>query len=355
MRTHETSPADRVRGCLTGGALGDAIGGPVEFMTWSTIRQHYGDSGVTGPDQLPQPLMVTDDTQMTLYTVDGLLEALEWANDGVQSDETACLWLAYLRWLRTQSLQPPSSAPSQPGRWIDAHDVLHNQRAPGKACISGLMSGEMGTTFRPVNADSKGCGTVMRSAPIGLLPHMPQEALSRLAVNASALTHGHPSAHQSAAIFALVINDLVHGESDLRTALERAVERAAENGVPELEQRLRSAVELAAKSDVLDPSGLTAALGEGWVAEESLAIAFYAALRAQQDGRSPADTFRAAINIAVNHDGDSDSTGSIAGNILGAAYGMAALPDGWAPLLDAADVIEEAAQRFNKLTGLDEA
>lgn len=353
MHTNDSSLADRVRGCLTGGALGDALGCPVEFVRWNDIRQEYGELGLTSPEHLPGPLLITDDTQMTLYTVDGLLEALEWANDGVQSDETACLWLAYLRWLATQSEEPPSSAPSQPARWIDAHEVLHHRRGPGNACISGLMTGDMGTTARPVNTNSKGCGTLMRSAPIGLIPHMPREALSRLAINASALTHGHSSAHHSAAVFTLAINDLVHGGHNIQAALERAVERAAESEVPELEQRLRAAVELSTDSGPVDPPALTAALGEGWVAEEALAIAFYAVLTAERLGGSPEEKFRTALRIAINHDGDSDSTGSITGNIIGAAYGTAALPHGWAPLLDASAVLTEAADRFIKLTGLE--
>ena len=46
---------------------------------------------------------------MTLYTVDGLVEALEWANSGVGADANACVWLAYLRWLETQGVPVPES------------------------------------------------------------------------------------------------------------------------------------------------------------------------------------------------------------------------------------------------------
>ncbi|GAA1341321.1 ADP-ribosylglycohydrolase family protein [Arthrobacter roseus] len=352
MHTHEMSLADRVRGCLTGGALGDALGHLVEDARWNHIRQDDREQRLNSPENVSGQLLVTNVTQMTLYTVDGLLEALEWANDGVQSDETAGLWLAYLRWLATQSEQPPSSAPSQPARWIDFHDVLHHRRSPDNVCISGLMSGDMGTIARPVNVESTGNGSLMRSAPIGLIPHMPQKALSRLAINASALTHGHPGAHHSAAVFALVINDVVHGGHDIPAALERAVERAAEGPVPELEQRLRAAVELPADSGSPDPTSLTGALGGGWVAEEALAISFHAALAAERLGGSPTDKFRMALRIAVNHDGDSGSTASMAGSIMGAAYGTAALPDDGAPLLDVAAVLSEAAERFIKLTGL---
>jgi ADP-ribosyl-[dinitrogen reductase] hydrolase len=61
-----------------------------------------------------------------------------------------------------------------------------------------------------------------------------------------------------------------------------------------------------------------AELGEGWVAEEALAISVYCALVARD--------FRQGVVMAVNHDGDSDSTGAITGNLLGALHGVDAIP-----------------------------
>ncbi len=351
MHTPEISLADQVRGCLTGGALGDALGHPVNDARWDYVRQGDAAQELTHPIHISGPLLVTDATQMTLYTMDGLLEALEWANDGVLSDETACLWLAYLRWLATQSEQPPSSAPSQPSRWIDSREVLHHRRAPDSVCISGLMTGDMGTLARPVNVESKGTGTLGRSAPIGLIPHMPLEALSRLAINASALTHGHPSAHHSAALFALVINDVVHGGHDIPAALKRAVDRAAERPVPELEQGLRAVVALYAQKEPLDSNSVPSSLGDGEIAEGALAIAFYAVLASERLGGGPTDKFQNALRIAIKLD-DGGSATSIAGSIVGAAYGTAALPAGWEPILDVSAVLSEAADRFIKLTGL---
>ena len=89
--------------------------------------------------------------------------------------------------------------------------MLRHRRAPGNACLSGLATGEMGTVFRPVNPDSKGCGTVMRSAPFGLVPHIPAESVYKLSADAASLTHGHPSARQSAGVFSLLIHSLVQG------------------------------------------------------------------------------------------------------------------------------------------------
>lgn len=338
----------KVVGCLLGGALGDALGYAVEFSKLSEIRSAFGPDGLRDFAALPSPAPFSDDTQMTLYTLDGLLEALEWANQGLGADETACIWLAYLRWLKTQGVPLDPGAPSPPLRWIDSQTVLHQRRAPGNACISGLSGPDMGTKFRPVNPDSKGCGTVMRSAPFGLLPYVESEMVYRLSEDAAALTHGHPSALHSAAVFSTLIHDLLAPDASLQQAADEAVRRAADSGVPELAARLTAAVELA-RSGPVSPEALTAALGEGWVAEEALAIGLYAALATASAG-SPQEHFRAALALAVNHDGDSDSTGSITGNILGTLYGAAALPAAWLAALEGRDVIEELARQFTAAT-----
>ncbi|WP_426003171.1 ADP-ribosylglycohydrolase family protein [Paenarthrobacter sp. NyZ202] len=339
----------RVRGTLLGGALGDSLGYAVEFDPIKTIRARYGAAGLTSFDQLDGVSHFSDDTQMTLYTVDGLVEALEWANDGVAADETACLWLAYLRWLATQDVAVSPSAPVPQPRWIDRQEVLKHRRAPGNACLSGLATGEMGTAARPVNPDSKGCGTVMRSAPFGLIPHISPQAVAKLSSDAASLTHGHPSARISAAAFSLLIHHLVAG-SDARAAAAQALELVMDLPVkaPELQARLQAALDLSDDGQLLAPEDLTEALGEGWVAEEALAVGLYAVLATA--GGGPQEHFRAAVAVAINHSGDSDSTGSIAGNILGALYGEACLPPSWLDALEGRDVIEGMAARLLAVT-----
>ena len=73
-------------------------------------------------------------------------------------------------------------------------------------------------------------------------------------------------------------------------------------------------------------------LGEGWVGEEALAIAVYAVAR-------HIDSFEETIIAAVNHDGDSDSTGSVAGNIMGAIVGYEAIPQHFKDHLELRDII----------------
>lgn len=77
-------------------------------------------------------------------------------------------------------------------------------------------------------------------------------------------------------------------------------------------------------------------IGEGWVAEETLAIAVYCAAKYFDD-------FEKAIIAAVNHGGDSDSTGAVTGNILGAAVGYDAIPTHFKNNLELHDVILHVA------------
>jgi ADP-ribosylglycohydrolase len=365
------SPASRIHGCLLGGALGDSLGYAVEFEDIAAIRARFGPAGLQDFAALDGGSHFSDDTQMTLYTVDGLVEALEWANSGVGADTNACLWLAYLRWLGTQGVPLPASAPVQPPRWIDTHEVLRHRRAPGNACLSGLATGEMGTVYRPVNPDSKGCGTVMRSAPFGLIPNIAPESVYKLSSDAASLTHGHPAARQSSGALSLMIHSLTAGHG-LREAADYALAHLREGSLgrnespdPVLIERLEAALRLAAQpgqpgqpaaSALLSPEELVRELGEGWVAEEALAVALYAVLATAPETTAAAPGhreahFRAAIATAVNHSGDSDSTASIAGSILGTFYGEECLPAGWLAALEAPEVIRGMASQLAVLTG----
>ncbi|HEU4666731.1 MAG TPA: ADP-ribosylglycohydrolase family protein [Arthrobacter sp.] len=354
----------RIHGCLLGGALGDALGYAVGTDSMEEIRRRFGERGLTGFHALSESPF-SDETQLTLYTVDGLVEALEWANSGVGADVNACLWLAYLRWLATQGEDAGPSAPAPQPRWIDGQAVLHERRQPDTASISGLATGEMGTVFRPVNPASKGYGTVVRSAPFGLVPHITPDAVYKLSADAASLTHGHPAARQSAGIFSLLIHRLVTGEGLREAAAAVAAHSRTLNEVaPELPERLDSALRLAGKGAVT-PEELMHALGEGRAAEEALAVALYAVLATAPgpgiaDGDHhgtddagadtlPARHFREALALAVNHGGNSDSTGSLAGNILGAFYGEECLPADWLGSLEAPEAVRGMA---NLLAGV---
>ncbi|SDD66309.1 ADP-ribosylglycohydrolase family protein [Glycomyces harbinensis] len=306
--TEAITRADRVLGSLVGGAVGDALGYQVEFESWARIQDEYGPGGIT---ELRYN-RISDDTQMTLFTVEGLLLAQPGA-------EVEAVREAYLRWLQTQREPMPPMA----SQGLAAQPWLYARRAPGNACISGLAHGA-----RPgVNPNSKGCGTVMRSAPFGLR-YGPERAFE-LAERCSALTHGHPTAGSSAGAFAMMVAHLANGETPQRAVSATMLHLRKDLDRSETVDALQQAYELA--GNVPPAPNTCAPLGQGWVAEEALAIAVYCLLGT--------DDVRAGLIASVNHSGDSDSTGAILGNLYGAAYGHGALPPEWARQVEGREVI----------------
>lgn len=326
----------RVLATLAAGAAGDAYGYTVEFDRSEAIAHRWGPAGLGAPDELlerlgVEHLPISDDTQMTLFVADGLLEWIEWQNQGQLADAAACVWLACLRWHRTQTGTLPEGAPPAQDTWLDARRELHERRAPGNACLSGLAEPGMGVPTDPKNPDSKGCGTIMRSAPYGMVPGLPDTHVASFARQGAVLTHGHPTAWTAAAAFALIVQGLFSGRA-LPEAGEAARAWLAAQGQDGAESlaALERALDLAAQAQKDDdgtrlgaPGHLPPGLGEGWVAEEALAIAVYAAVMADRVADTPAAALALALRIGANHDGDSDSTASLAGQLLGAAHGMA--------------------------------
>lgn len=330
--------AERMRfsGCLLGGAVGDALGAPVEFLRRSEILKRFGPDGITRYEPAYGGLgTITDDTQMTLFTAEGLIRA--WVRGcfkGITSFPGVTA-NAYLRWLHTQGEHPGDIPPDEQG-WLFQQRPLHSRRAPGNTCVSALRSKE---ALEHVNNDSKGCGGVMRIAPVGLFAQRarsygaPQDAF-KLGAELAALTHGHPTGFLTGGVMAVLILTLANGAS-LREAIAAAKPLlCAEPGHEETLRAIEMAETLAGAK--LPHEEAIARLGQGWVADEALAISLYCAL--------VADDFRHGVILAVNHDGDSDSTGSITGNLLGTLHGVTAIPPAWLEPLELRDVIAELAE-----------
>ncbi|MFF3535002.1 ADP-ribosylglycohydrolase family protein [Streptomyces sp. NPDC002466] len=337
----------RVRGCLLGGAIGDALGNPVEFLSLAGIRRAHGEHGVQGllPDEEGVVGRVTDDTQMTLFTAEGLIRAHSRAKSkGVGGAETALVRNAYLRWLDTQNHPaPPAAGGDNVIRtgWLRQQPWLYARRAPGNACLTGLATGHVPEpvdrlgTPGPVNTGSKGCGTVMRSAPFGLTGQDAPVGF-RLAHWCAQITHGHPTGAYAAGALAAIVAHLLEGDS-MPGAVLRAMDLLGRHpGHEETTAALRAAVDLAAQGAPTAEKVET--LGAGWVAEEALAIAVYCALVLPG-----ADQVAQALLLSVNHSGDSDSTGAICGNLLGARHGDVCLPASWLVATEGRAVITEVA------------
>lgn len=317
----------RYRGCMLGGAVGDALGAPVEFMSLDEIRARFGPAGIVDfTTAFDRQGAITDDTQMSLHTADGLLRAhVKAAVDG-SAPVGALVAQAYQRWLATQGEAAPllDGGVADPG-WLSTLEALRVRRVPGHTCLHALHA--MPALGVRARNDSKGCGGVMRIAPVGLYcagepGASPQRAARRafdLGCELAGLTHGHPTGQASAGAFAAIVA-LVVRDYALDEAIEETLPHVARRPLgAETKAAIERAIALAA--DGAPSAGKLGTLGEGWVAEEALAIALYAALAAPD--------FTAGVLLAVNHDGDSDSTGAIAGNLLGALHGVDQIPRRW--------------------------
>ncbi len=313
-------------GCLIGGAIGDALGAFVEFSSWPAIQEQYGVDGI---QEFLSDGLITDDTQMTLFTAEGLIRSqVRYALRGIANHPVNFIYQAYLRWLETQDYHGKNTSYATDGILLSVPE-LHHQRAPGNTCLSALSSGVMGTMEEPIN-NSKGCGGVMRVAPIGLVWDV--ERAFQLGCESAAITHGHPSGYLASGYFAAMVASIVAGE-ELRQAIETSTSLLrAKCSHEECLKAIEAAQSLAEKGNPT-PSKIEQ-LGGGWVAEEALAIALYCVLVGGED-------FPGTIRLAVNHSGDSDSTGSIAGNIIGLLYGKRIIPENWISQLELHGLIEQ--------------
>lgn len=329
--------ADSIRGCLMAGAAGDALGYPVEFMSAAEIHTRYGEHGVTRlyPNK-KGTVPVSDDTQMTLFTAAGLLTGLTRScMRGIGGDPVAHVCNAYVDWYCTQTEAYNQPSGAIPATWLRALPRLYARRAPGITCLNACRDLMYGNE---VTNDSKGCGGIMRVAPVALLDAScngrgehtgSTEELAETGARLAALTHKHPMGFLPAALLTVLLRKLVPRTAaeavqeintlvtDTLAVLDTIFPKQYETDKLLLKELTLRAVSLARATDVTDSEAIRR-LGQGWTGEEAWAVALYCAMR---HADSPAD----AITAAVNHDGDSDSTGAITGYIVGAIHGYHAI------------------------------
>ena len=259
--------SSRQLACLLGGAIGDALGYRVEFDSLAAIRRKHGEEGIRLANA-GGLLEVSDDTQMSLFTLEGQLRV---AQEGVPMVVPLidAIRHAYLDWYRTQN-----------GRWnardraqkkgLVRHAVLWQRQAPGNTCLSALGAGGLGSVEMPIN-DSKGCGGVMRTAPLGFLGDAVDDAtLYVLGAAAAALTHGHPDGYAPSGVIALAVRRLIDGapwDEVIASGLRAVQVHRQAIGT----RQLLEAVGAALKS-TSGAARASASFGQGWVGDEALAV-----------------------------------------------------------------------------------
>lgn len=327
---HYGLPGIRLHASLLGGAYGDSLGAEIEFLSLDAIRRKFPDGISDLPPHQGLRGAITDDTQMTLFTAEGLIRAhVRGTLKGI-CHPPSVVHHALLRWYRTQGGKPRVETDNV---GLIADRRLWERRAPGLTCLSSLAEGRsFGARARN---DSKGCGTIMRVAPAALM--VPRKQVRSVAIETSALTHGHPTGQLAAAAWAEIMADVATGGMLEEIAATTAREYdLLENG-HETARAIRKALD--APRDGSPETVET--LGGGWTAEEALSIALYACISGK--------TFDDALQIAVLHSGDSDSTGAIAGNMMGLIDPLATLQHRWAPVIEGADIITRMALDYLRL------
>ncbi|MHC3475107.1 ADP-ribosylglycohydrolase family protein [Streptomyces sp. 7R007] len=314
-------------GSLLGLALGDALGYPTEF---SDVPSILATCGPWERMPLPEPAIVTDDTQMTLALGKGLRTAMD---RGV--------------------LGPEGMAEAVRGEFVAWHRSPDNNRAPGTTCLRAcaLLEDPDLPWQDASQVHSKGCGANMRVAPVGLVPGLSDEQRAGAAQLQAALTHGHPTALAASDLTARAVRLLAQGVEpaglldhlrayalDNRSHYHHAwlgdlwtrgqdptAERFIARGWDECLEILGRLAEAARTvSPDTDPCLAT---GAGWIAEEALATGLLCFLLFPDEPVT-------AIRRAACTSGDSDSIACLTGAFAGAWLGADAWPTEWADRIE---------------------
>ncbi|MFE0103339.1 ADP-ribosylglycohydrolase family protein [Streptomyces sp. NPDC059009] len=335
-RAEQQDFRSRVRGTLLGAAIGDAFGSAVDALSLAEIRSAHGTEGLTEPAAAQgRRGAVTAATQLSLFTVDGLIRAQVRRDTGAWHPPTD-IHRAYRRWAATQSDWGPDERRKEDG-WLAREEWLYSRRTPERACLLALADEAMGSLDAPKNPEERGPGAATRSAPFGLLVGWEPQLVLQLAVECAVQTHGHAGAYLTAGAHTVLVHGLARGES-----LDGAVQRtlallAARPGHQAVTDALQHALG-AVRQGMPTAARVEELAGEDGSAPGALAVAVYCALVGED--------IRHGLRLAVNHGGASSATGALCGSLLGALHGETALPPAWLSELEGRATILELADDF---------
>ena len=274
---------DKAKGLIFGLAIGDALGYPTEFMTLARIKTDFGPDGIR--DFSKSPAIYSDDTQMSIAIAEALIKA------GDQDLETImeATKEEFVKWRRSPE----------------------NNRAPGNTCLAGVTAMERGVHWSESGvANSKGCGSAMRVAPIGYLYQHDPDKLKQVARASGICTHGHRTAVAASIGAANLVKLALDGIN-----LERMIPETLSFTAGISREFDTSLSKISECLDMSNEEDAMKYLGEGWIGEEAVALALYCFLK------YPGDYTKTVLRGA-NTNGDSDSVACIAGGISGAYLGI---------------------------------
>lgn len=322
------SLVERITGSIVGLAVGDALGYPHEFRTVEQVRREIGPDGITEflamqDPRFTRPFIIgaphppgtfTDDTQMSLAVAESLI------SQGHSGREMLCEEMAkrFVAWCFSDE----------------------NNRSPGEATCTACGRLRKGESWRSSGVEhSKGAGANMRVVPVGLFFDDLDE-VAAVARDQASITHRHPAGLEGAAGVAIATAVFLRGGSvddALREIRYRC--RGQSPDFDEIDARFERARGRPHEEVMVDRNSSEVALGESWVAEEALFASLWCV------DRSPA-SFREAVLLAVNTDGDSDTVACITGGFLGARLGVEAIPARWRGEVERSAELHEVGRRL---------
>lgn len=326
-----------VLGCLLGMAVGDAMGYPVDKLSFPEICENYGPNGLLGYDLVNGSADITSYTQLAAFVCNGLMLGVLRGNmDNLQK----FIHLGLREWLKSQQVP---KAGEKTFCWLSHVNQMRRRLCMDTRLLDALSRENLGTVEKPVfRSDTP--SSLTGAVAVGLLfdsEKMRLQQVGLLGAQTVATTHGEPESFLSGAVLAYLIAGILHApeESLVQTVVKavKAVQTQFSNSFCQTEavaDKIAKAIEYT-KDPELTPLAAMSLLG-CTTASECLAGAVYVALI------HPAN-FDEGLIAGVNHSGRSSAVGAVAGAILGAKLGAEALPEFYLESLESAPVLQELA------------
>lgn len=355
-----TTVAQRFMGCLLGGALGDALGAPVEGLRkLDDVRRKFGATGITQmmPYACPWETVthtgigaITDDTTMHASTIAAMI-----SSHSRPQLLHRYAHQAYLRWGVMQEdglrLLPHIDLTAD---WPRELSPFWFACGAGRGTIAALATGRRGTPEDPLGYDTairgkrvtgpnKGCGGMMRAAALAFWPHA--EDKFRLGMENAAITHGAADAWLPTGFVTALVGQMVQG-TPLPAAFNTCARRLRQEAGHEATLAaciagMQQGKQTVPSLDAIDALPATLGYSNPFLAVPVMAQTLYALSARHYHGLGTKET----LTLSASHSGDSDSVAAIVGNVIGAGQGAEALPQDWLAQLQLRPQLEALGRR----------
>ena len=311
---------DAYRGCLLGLAVGDAMGMPVDDMTWDKIQENYGPHGLLGYDLRSDFAEITSYTQVAAYICNALLLSVSRGKGDKMLDFAR---LGLREWTRSQQF---ARDPEGSYCWVAKLPAFRRRHCRDARMLDTLRLAAMGFPEKGPNRYNTP-GSLTAAVAVGMFynsQRLTPPQVGELAAQIISLTHGDPTAFLSGAVLSYAITGILMEPSlplDAQFSAAIAAMRGQFRGkYPEADTVAATLTAALERSKAAEPMGQVMEELRCYSAMNCLAGAIYASLANRDD-------FDTAMITAVNHSGYSSAVAGITGAILGAKLGHHALPD----------------------------